>query len=245
MKKTEPVQKSKFPWIFPVLAVLFLLSAGYFVYSGSRSEPVSGTKETGPSQAKPAASSASEGVIPLPVRGDPKASVTIEEFSDFQCPFCARSVPVLKQIMEDFPGQVRWTFRHFPVISSHPDAPLIHMAVLAAGKQGRFWEMHDTVFENRERVSFEDLLGYARKIGLDPKAFEASLQDRSLMARIEADYNEGVDRMVRATPTFFVNGRKIEGAVPYPMFRREVELAILSANKIAPPSLEKPPGSPH
>lgn len=234
MKKKEPVQKSKFPWIFPVLAVFLLLSAGYFVYSGSRPEPVPERKGAGPSPTKPAASSVSEGVTALPVRGDPRAAVTIEEFSDFQCPFCARSVPVMKQLLEDFPGQVRWIFRHFPVISSHPNAPLIHMAVLAAGKQERFWEMHDAVFENRDRVSFEDLIGYARGMGLDLKAFEASLQDRSLMARIEADYNEGADRMVRATPTFFVNGRKIEGAVPYPMFKREVELAILSPKKNTP-----------
>jgi protein-disulfide isomerase len=133
--------------------------------------------------------------------------------------------------MEEFPSQVRWEFRHFPVVSSHPNAPLIHMAALAAGKQGRFWEMHDKVFENRDRVSLQDLLGYARGLGLDLKAFEASLQDERLMTRIETDYNEGADRMVRATPTFFVNGRKIEGAIPYPLFKREVELAILSANR--------------
>ncbi len=172
----------------------------------------------------------------MPVRGDPRALVTVEEFSDFQCPFCARSVPVMKQLLAEYPGEVRWIFRHFPVISSHPNAPLIHMAVLAAGRQGRFWEMHDTVFENRERVSVDDLIGYARGMGLDLKAFEASLQDRNLMGRIETDYNEGADRMVRATPTFFVNGRKIEGAVPYPMFKREVELAILSAKKNGPVS---------
>jgi protein-disulfide isomerase len=214
-------QKNRFRLLF----VSFL-----FVFLGACSESPSG-REIG---VEPAAALAPQGVTTLPVRGDASAVVTIEEFSDFQCPFCARSVPVLKQIMADFPGQVRWVFRHFPVISSHPQAALVHMAVLAAGKQGRFWEMHDAVFENRDRVSRQELLGYARKMGLDLNAFEASLQDRSLMTRIETDYNEGADRLVRATPTFFVNGRKIEGALPYPMFRREVELAILAAGKKGP-----------
>jgi len=212
-------QKNRFRLLFVSFLFVFLGAC-----SESRSEKAVGIE--------PAASSAAaQGVNTLPVRGEASAVVTIEEFSDFQCPFCARSVPVMKQLLADFPGQVRWIFRHFPVISSHPNAALVHMAVLAAGKQGHFWEMHDAVFENRDHVSRQELIGYARGMGLDLKAFEASLQDRSLIARIETDYNEGADRMVRATPTFFVNGRKIEGAIPYPMFRREVELAILSAEK--------------
>lgn len=200
-----------------------------FVFLGACSESAS-VREIG---VEPAAA---QGVNTLPARGEASAAVTIEEFSDFQCPFCARSVPVMKQIMADFPGRVRWVFRHFPVISSHPNTALVHMAALAAGKQGRFWEMHDAVFENRDHVSRQDLLGYARGMGLDLKAFEASLQDRSLIARLETDYNEGADRQVRATPTFFVNGRKVEGAIPYPLFRREVELAIVAAGRKGPAS---------
>jgi len=162
----------------------------------------------------------------FPVRGAPAAPVTIEEFSDFQCPFCARSVSTVKQILEDYPGQVRWIFRHFPVFESHPNAPAIHMVAIAAGEQGRFWEMHDLLFENRDRVTRDDVFAYARRLNLDMKRFEASLGDRNLITRIETDYNEAIERGVRATPTFFINGRKVEGAVPYALFKREVESAL-------------------
>ncbi len=175
--------------------------------------------------------------IASPVRGTETAPVTIEEFSDFQCPFCARSVATLKQILETHPAQVRWIFRHFPVFASHPNAPAIHLFSVAAGEQNRFWEMHDLLFENQDRLSPDDLLGHARRLNLDLDRFNASLRDRSLMNKIEADYNEGVQRGVRATPTFFVNGRKIEGAIPYPLFKREVELALAkTTDPVLPPA---------
>lgn len=172
----------------------------------------------------------------FPVRGEPAAHVTIEEFSDFQCPFCARSVSTVKQILEEYPGRIRWVFRHFPVFASHPNAPAIHLVAMAAGEQGRFWEMHDLLFENRDHVTREDIFGYARQLDLDMKRFETSLSDRALIARMEADYNEAIDRGVRATPTFFINGRKVEGAVPYPLFKREVESSLAAANGTNPSS---------
>ncbi|HEY5599176.1 MAG TPA: DsbA family protein [Candidatus Manganitrophaceae bacterium] len=183
---------------------------------------------------------ASDGALPAPLAADipaigpADALVTIEEFSDFQCPFCARSVQTLKQVLNEFPGQVRLIFRHFPVAESHPDAPLVHMATLAAGRQGRFWEMHDVVFENQKRVRGEDLLGYARDLGLNMDAFRASFQDGALISRIQADFDEGVRRTVRATPTFFINGRKVEGAIPFPLFKKEVEAALAQARQGVP-----------
>lgn len=170
---------------------------------------------------------ASKPSLTSPVRGNPDAVVTIEEFSDFQCPFCGRAVPTLKKIMEAYPGKVKLVFRHFPVLESHPKAMLVHVATLAAGKQGRFWEMHDLVFENMRRVSYSDLLSYAGRLGLDMKAFKADLEDRTLETLVRNDFNEGLRRQVRATPTFFVNGRKIEGAIPYDLFSREVERALV------------------
>lgn len=171
----------------------------------------------------------------FPVRGAPAAPVTIEEFSDFQCPFCARSVSTVKQILEEYPGEVRWVFRHFPVFESHPNAPAIHMVAIAAGEQGRFWEMHDLLFENRDRVARDDVFGYARRLNLDMARFEASLGDRDLITRMEADYNEAIERGVRATPTFFINGRKVEGAIPYSLFKREVETALAAVKGAVKP----------
>ena len=161
-----------------------------------------------------------------PALGAPRAAVTIEEFSDFQCPFCARSVAVLKQLLAEYPTQVRVVFRHFPVAESHPNAILAHMAALAAGKQGRFWEMHDLLFENMRRVARPDLVEYAKRLRLDLAAFEADMKSRHLFDQIERDYQEGIDRQVRATPTFFINGRKMEGALPYALFKKEVDAAL-------------------
>lgn len=223
MKKKDLLKEKR---TNPLLWIVLLAgaAAGLFAISTLRSE--------GPAQAErreaETAPPASSKPIParFPVRGAPAASVTIEEFSDFQCSFCARSVSTVKQILEEYPGEVRWLFRHFPVFESHPNAPAIHMVAMAAGEQGRFWEMHDLLFENRDRVARDDVFGYARRLNLDMAHFEASLGDRSLITRMEADYNEAIDRGVRATPTFFINGRKVEGAIPYSLFKREVETAL-------------------
>jgi len=159
-------------------------------------------------------------------RGPANAPVIIEEFADFQCPFCARSVATLQQVLKSYPEKVRLVFRHFPVAESHPNALLAHMAAEAAGRQGRFWEMHDLLFANIRRVSRPNLVGYARQLGLDLPAFESGLKDRELFDRIDADYMEGLARQVRATPTFFINGRKVEGALPYPLFKTEIDAAL-------------------
>ncbi len=166
-----------------------------------------------------------------PVRGDPNAVVTIEEFSDFQCPFCGRAVATLNKLLAAHPGKVKLIFRHFPVAESHPKAMLAHVATVAAARQGRFWEMHDLVFENMRRVSYSDLLGYANRLKLDMKAFEADLRDPNLEALVRSDFDEGLRRQVRATPTFFINGRKVEGAIPYDLFNREVARALKEAKK--------------
>ena len=226
MKKRAQI-KSKRP--IALLSVLLLVgvAAGVYLFNASHSEA--------PPRKKPPESQVSlpapvpSALTPSPVRGAPAAPVTIEEFSDFQCPFCARSVATVKQILDAYPGRVRWVFRHFPVFESHPDAPALHLVAIAAGEQGRFWEMHDFLFENRDHITRDEILSYARRLNLDMKRFEASLGDRSLIARMETDYNEGVARGVQATPTFFINGRKVEGALPYPRFKQEVERALAAA----------------
>ena len=184
--------------------------------------------EVGAVFAAPAVKPSRPATVEYTARGPAKAAVLIEEFSDFQCPFCARSMATMEQVLENYPKQVRLVFRHFPVAESHPNALLAHMAAESAGRQGRFWEMHDLLFANMRRVSRPDLVGYARQLGLDVVAFEAGLKDRTLFNRVEADYAEGIDRQVRATPTFFINGKKVEGALPYALFKKEIDAALRS-----------------
>ena len=99
--------------------------------------------------------------------GDPNAPITIEEFSDFQCPFCKAVVPTVQQVMTQYAGKVRWVFRDFPIVSLHPLAPKAHEAARCAAEQGKFWEYHDLLFANQRALTRPDLESYAEQLGLD------------------------------------------------------------------------------
>lgn len=232
MKNKTAIKEAKPKRFFRIALLAGVAAALYAIYTPRLETP---TEETPRQTQTPPAPSTQAIPAHFPIRGEATAPVTIEEFSDFQCPFCARSVSTVKQLLAEHPGQVRWIFRHFPVFESHPNAPAIHLVAIAAGEQGRFWEMHDLLFENRDRVTRDDVFGYARRLNLDMAQFEASLDDRNLITRIEADYNEAIDRGVRATPTFFINGRKVEGAVPYTLFKREIEAALATTKEAEKP----------
>jgi protein-disulfide isomerase len=160
-----------------------------------------------------------------PTRGPSDAPVTVVEFSDFQCPYCARVHPTMVKLLEEFPDQVQIAFKHYP-LPNHPKAPLAHRAAIAAGQQDRFWEMHDLIFENQRALEREDLIAHAETLGLDLASFEVALDDEALGAQIEADIREGSEAGVRGTPAFFVNGRLLSGAQPYAAFKAAVEGAL-------------------
>src|SRR5262249_7566895 len=101
-----------------------------------------------------------------PARGQASALVTIVEFSDLQCPFCARVVPTLQELIDLYPDQVRWVFKNYP-LDFHPDALLAHAAVVAAAQQGKFWEMHDLIFQNQGNLKRDNLLAEARSLNLE------------------------------------------------------------------------------
>jgi protein-disulfide isomerase len=145
-----------------------------------------------------------------PTIGKPDAAVTIVEFSDFQCPYCARTAPVLREVLERYRDDVRLVYKHFP-LSFHPQARPAARAALAAHDQRAFWEMHDLLFEHSERLGearFEDL---ARRAGLDVERFTSDYDSRAADydRRIDEDYAQGLTVNVRGTPTVFVNGRRV------------------------------------
>jgi protein-disulfide isomerase len=157
----------------------------------------------------------------LPMRGSPMAQVTIVEFSDFECPHCGRSHPIINQILREHEGQVRVFFRHYP-LSSHPRAMPAARAAVAAGEQGRFWEMADLLFSHQRRLEDEDLERYAAELGLHLERFRAAMRSPETQARIERDREEGRRLGVDATPTFFVNGRRFrEPPTSLPAYVRE------------------------
>ena len=145
------------------------------------------------------------------VSGSPDAPVTVVEYGDFQCPYCAATVPVLRRLVEDSAGGVRLVFRNFPLPDVHPYALTAALAAEAAGVHGQFWPMHDRLFDGDEpRLRQLDLRRYAEEIGVPPHkvVWPAS---QFVEDRVEADFNSGVRSGVRGTPTFFVDGVQYRG----------------------------------
>jgi NhaA family Na+:H+ antiporter len=141
------------------------------------------------------------------VRGPADAPVTLVEYADFQCPYCGDAYPVVHELLERFGDQIRFVFRHMPLADLHPRAPAAAEAAEAAGAQGRFWEMHDRLFEHRLELADENLRDHAEAIGVpDGERFAADLRDRVHAARVEEDLRSGARSGVPSTPRFFVNG---------------------------------------
>jgi len=133
-------------------------------------------------------------------------------YGDFQCPYCAAAFPIVKRVRDRLAGRLLFAFRHFPLRETHPDAELAAQAAEAAAAQGAFWPMHDRLYESRGLLGREDLVGYARELGLDADAVAADLDAGTHAPRVQRDVDSGRRSGVNATPTFFTNGRRHEGA---------------------------------
>lgn len=148
------------------------------------------------------------------VKGNPDAKVTLTEFSDFQCPACGHAYPVVKQLLATYGDKIRFEYRHFPLTEiGHTYAEPAAIAAEAAGRQGKFWEMHDKLFENQEawtNTNFETMMtSYAKDLGLDVDQFNKDRQDPALRAKVLGDKALGNSKNITGTPTFFLNGVKI------------------------------------
>ena len=157
------------------------------------------------------------------VRGNQEATVTIVEFSDFQCPFCKSATATVKQVVDKYAGKVKWVFRDFPIAALHPAAPKAHEAARCAAEQGKFWEYHDLLFERSPRQAPDELKQYAQELKLDGPAFAQCLDSGKQQAGITRDIEEGTRLGVTGTPTFFVNGRELVGAQPLTAFQKIIE----------------------
>ena len=144
-------------------------------------------------------------------RGPDDAPVTLVEYGDFQCPHCGAAYRVLEELLAQFPGRVRLVYRHFPLMSSHPRALPAAIAAEAAGAQGRFWEMHHLLFENQHALGDDELLEYAKRIGLDMERFRADFEGRLNESKIREQLRQGARSGVNGTPTIFVNGERYDG----------------------------------
>ncbi len=167
-----------------------------------------------------------------PVRGPKSAPVTIVMFSDFQCPFCSRVEPTLKQVMDEYKGKVRIAWKNQP-LSFHPNAMPAAEAAMAAYEQGndKFWAMHDKLFEKQADLSPALYEQTAKEIGLDLNKWKASVESHAAQASIQSDMSAGSAVGAGGTPTFFINGKKLVGAMPFDSFKQVIDAEL--ASKVA------------
>jgi protein-disulfide isomerase len=151
------------------------------------------------------------------VRGNPDTTVTLIEYGEFECPDCGRAYHLVKQLLEREPGAFRFVFRHFARDDVHPFSERSAEAAEAAGSQGRFWEMHDFLFEHQHELEHEDLARHASELGLDVDRFRAEMASHAHLATVRGQLDSGRADGVTGTPTFFLNGEKLPG--PYDLAR--------------------------
>ena len=158
--------------------------------------------------------------------GPPDAPVQLVEYGDYQCPYCAQALPGVQRILSRQGDRVLFVFRHFPLVSQHPHAWRAALAAEAAGLQDRFWPMHEHLLGHEHVLTDEELANHARALGLHMAAYERDRHDRALAEHVRQDALGGLHSGVLGTPTFFVNGRRLEGGFREAELEASIELGL-------------------
>ena len=174
-------------------------------------------------------------VIPVagdPVRGPANAKITIVEFSDFECPYCSKAVLTIAALLKEYPTDMKLIYKQFP-LEMHPNARIAAVASLAAGEQGKFWEMHDKLFANSRQLSRERILALAKGLGLDMMRFQRDLDSGRFDKRIETDIRDGEEAGVQGTPTIFLDGKRYNGPVDEAALKPLLNEELKQGNAVA------------
>jgi len=168
--------------------------------------------------------------VPIPTLGSPvmgaaNARITLVEFSDFQCPYCSKAVEKINAVLKAYPNDVKLVFKQFP-LDTHPQAQISAQAALAAHQQGKFWQLHDLMFANRNALSRKSILGWAGSLGLDMKKFEADLDSEATKKVVARDLSDGEKAGVEGTPTVFVNGQRYNGELDLGSFKTVLDAEL-------------------
>lgn len=208
-------------------------------------------RRRGPSMEERMAKRVNVDIAGAPIKGEANAPITIVEFSDFSCPFCVRVNPTLDQVFKEYSGKVKLAFRHKP-LPIHPAAPAIHIASMAAQEQGKFWEYHDRAFKGQDEVKKEadkrfgkkkpasreemekvmNEIGmeiakkWAKDVGLDMAKFEQDVKRPEFRQRLEADIKFADENGPGGTPSFYINGVSVVGAVPFQEFKQVIDTLL-------------------
>ena len=212
-----------------------LFVAGYFT-NAAVDDDGGGTAVANPT-AQPTAAAQATATPPIVVEnvsvdddpswGPADAPVTIVEFSDFQCPYCARFVTqTLPQIKQQYEGKVRFVFRDFPLSTIHENAEKAAEAAGCASDQGKFWEYHDKLFSSQSALDVASLKSYASQLGLDTATFDQCLDSSKYAQEVQKDLQDGTSYGVDGTPAFFVNGLLVVGAQPFASFQTIIDAAL-------------------
>ncbi|MBV8760063.1 MAG: thioredoxin domain-containing protein [Deltaproteobacteria bacterium] len=158
-------------------------------------------------------------------QGAPKAPITLVEFGDYECSYCARAYPIVKAVQEELGAELRFVFRNYPLTQLHPHA--LHAAEVAeaAGLHGKFWEMHDLLYQRSQALEDSELLDYAGELGLDPDAIAREAASDPVMTKLRADLESGEASAVEGTPTFYINGKRLEGSWDHASLLRALRAA--------------------
>jgi protein-disulfide isomerase len=157
--------------------------------------------------------------------GPADAPLTLVEYGDYQCPFCGEAYPEVKRLQQSLGKKLRFVFRNFPLTQAHPYAMVAAESAEAAALQGKFWPMHDYIFENQPDLEPDVLPIWAERLGLDPKAFRSAIRQGEVTKRIKEDRASGIRSGVNGTPSFFINGTRFDGPPDYDSMRVAVEEA--------------------
>jgi protein-disulfide isomerase len=191
-----------------------------------------GARPRGPQPGKPDPKATYKVVLgDAAVKGSADAKVTIVEWSDFQCPYCSKVNPTMAQIAKTYGDDVRIAFKHNP-LPFHKQAEPAAIAAEAAGRQGKFWEMHDKMFANQRALTPENFESWAKEMGLDVEKFKKDMADPTLKTKVKKQQTQGATLGARGTPAFFVNGRFISGARPFDAFKVIIDEEMKKADAL-------------
>lgn len=204
-----------------VVALLFVILV-WSLYRQKNQSPTSKSAKLG-FTATDVASTTPTSSAPIATDDDPsvgpkEARITIVEFSDFECPFCKQAFPIIRELMVKYGDRVRFIHRDFPITQIHDKAQKAAEAGECADEQGKFWALHDKIFQYAPAIAVSDLKRYAQETGLDTARFNACLDNAQFAAEVQQDFQDGVALGVRGTPTWFINGKKVEGVIPRESF---------------------------
>jgi protein-disulfide isomerase len=160
------------------------------------------------------------------IQGNTDAKCTLVEYGDYECPHCGRAYPIVKRVQKHFGKKLRFVFRNFPLAEMHPHAESAAESAEFAGAHGKFWEMHDALFENQGQLSGALYLKLAQQVGLSPLDLRAAVEQREYLPKVKADFTGGVRSGVNGTPTFFINGKRHDASFEYDDLVEAIESSL-------------------